>query len=484
MARPLGASADEVRDIGSRLELFVDDWLIERMQGVSLKMHHPVPLETALQLDRPWEGEASYDPVVIKDGGRFRMWYRSSSKAPRDLAGDYTPLRTCYAESGDGVHWERPSLGMYEFNGTTDNNIILEGNTAKAVCVFKDGNPTAPNSERYKAIGVGPDKVGDRATLRGLVSPDGLHWKVLEQDPILVAPQDAHPIFDSHNVAFWDALQGQYVAYMRGWIPPGVRNIRRSVSADFRGWSRPEFIDLGDSPTEHLYKNACSQYFRAPHLYLMFPKRFVPGRKFHQDSPRDGISESVFMTSRDGVHWDRRFMEAFLRPGPDPKNWTDRNMYIGPGLVPTGPAEMSLYFIEHYRHPTIRLRRTVLRTDGLVSVNAPYSGGELVTRPLTFEGGELVINYSTSVAGSLRAEIQDEAGRPLEGYHLSESQEVYGDEIERVVAWKRGADVGPLVGRPVRVRFVMKEADLFSVRFRQGGRRSNASEASGTSTVP
>ena len=138
---------------------------------------------------------------------------------------------------------------------------------------------------------------------------------------------------------------------MRGWIPPGIRTIRRSVSDDFRYWSEPEFIDLGDSPTEHLYKNACTQYFRAPHIYLMFPKRFVPDRKFHEDWKANGLSESVFMTSRDGVDWDRRFMEPFLCLGSDLDNWTDRNLYIGVGVVPTGPAEMSVYFMEHYRRP-------------------------------------------------------------------------------------------------------------------------------------
>ena len=458
---------DTVRNINSRLELFVDDWLINQVRGVGLKMHHPVPQEIALKLDRPWEGETSYDPVVMKDGDRYRLWYRSTSLPPRDAPSvGYTRLRTAYVESEDGIHWERPSLGIYEVNGSKENNLVLEGDTARAVCVFKDGNPNAPDSERYKAIGVGLP-AGERATLRGLTSPDGLHWKVLAQDPILVAPDDPWPMFDSHNVAFWDSLQRQYVAYMRGWIPPGIRSIRRSVSPDFRTWSTPAFIDMGDSPTEHLYKNACSQYFRAPHIYLMFPKRFVPDRKFHEDCPRSGISESVLMTSRDGVHWDRRFMEAFLRPGPDPNNWTDRNMYIGVGVVPTGPAEMSVYFMEHYRHPSIHIRRATLRLDGFVSVNAPYGGGEFVTKLLTFIGEELTINYATSAAGGLRVEIQDGDGQPVNGYQLSQSVEIFGDEIERVVAWQDGSNVGVLAGRPIRLRFVMKDADLYAIQFRQ-----------------
>ncbi|MDP6777207.1 MAG: hypothetical protein QGI83_10625 [Candidatus Latescibacteria bacterium] len=452
------AVGPDVRTVGSRLELFLDDWLVDEMNGIGFRMHTPVSREVALDFDRPWEGPFSYDPVVVKEGDLYRLWYRGCGPEWEDQV-------TAYAESEDGVTWTRPTLGILEFKGSRENNIVLEGSAAKALCVFKDGNPAAPDAERYKAIGVGSNWRG-RATLRGFVSPDGLRWEILDRDPILVAPDDPWPMFDSHNVAFWDDLQGRYVAYMRGWLPPGIRSIRQSASSDFRTWSEPEFIDMGDAPVEHLYKNACTTYFRAPHLYLMFPKRFVPERKLRTDWEADGISESVLMTSRDGVHWYRQFMEAFLRPGPDPNNWTDRNIYIGVGIVPTGPTEISLYHMEHYRHPSARLRRATLRTDGFVSVNAPYSGGELVTKPLVFDGSELVINFSTSAVGSLRAELQDDSGHALEGYRASQSVEIYGDQIERVVAWQEGSDVSYLAGKPVRVRFVMKDADLYSIQFR------------------
>ena len=449
-----------LRNINSRLELFVDDWLIEEMNGVSLQMHRPIPQEVVLEFNQPWEGSISYDPVVMKEGDRYRLWYRGCGSEST-----WEDQCTAYAESADGVHWERPTLGIFEFNGNRENNIVLQGSDAKALCVFKDGNPSTPDSERYKAIGVG-SPIGKRATLRGFTSPDGVHWQTLNRDPILIAPDDPWPMFDSHNVAFWDTLQNRYVAYARGWIPPGIRAIRQSVSDDFRHWSDFKFIDLGNSPTEHLYKNACTQYFRAPHIYLMFPKRFAPDRKFDPDWTASGLSESVFMTSRDGVHWDRRFMEPFLSPGTDPDNWTDRNLYTGVGVVPTGPAEMSVYFMEHYRRPSIRLRRGALRTDGFVSVNAPYAAGEFVTKPLIFEGKKLVVNYATSVAGGLRVEIQDAEGKPIDGYRLSQCVEIFGDEIERGVRWENGGNVGSLAGKPIRLRFVMAAADLYAMQFR------------------
>ena len=109
---------------------------------------------------------------------------------------------------------------------------------------------------------------------------------------------------------------------------------------------------------------------------------------------------------------------------------------------------MSVYFMEHYRRPSIRLRRGALRTDGFVSVNAPYVGGEFLTKPLIFEGDKLVLNYATSVAGGLRVEIQDAEGQPIDGYRLSECVEIFGDEIERVVSWENGTDAARwLAGR-------------------------------------
>jgi hypothetical protein len=138
------------------------------------------------------------------------------------------------------------------------------------------------------------------------------------------------------------------------------------------------------------------------------------------------------------------------------------------GIVPTAPDEISIYWTEHYCHPTDRLRRGTIRVDGFASVNAGYEGGEMVTHPVQFSGSELVLNYATSAAGSVRVEVQDVDGRPIPGYTLDECPEIYGDEIEHVVAWKTERDLASVAGQAVRLRFVLKDADLYSLRFRQG----------------
>jgi hypothetical protein len=446
--------------IGSRLELFVDEYLIASMKGLSLRLHSPAAAEKVLDFDKPWEGPTSAYVTVFKDGERYRMYYRGSP-------GSGDSEVTCYAESADGVHWAKTSLGIHAFNGSKDNNIVWSGFGSHNLAPFLDTNPMAPAEQRYKALAGGP--------LLALVSPDGIHWKKLREEPVLT-----EGAFDSQNVAFWDAERGPcaepgpagpegrrgacYAAYFR-IFRNGVRAIARSTSQDFIHWSAPQPIDLGNTPPEHLYTNATTPYFRAPHILLAFPKRFLPERKVMQEHPNPGVSDGVFMSSRDGLHFDRRFMEAFLRPGRDIRDWTDRNNMIAWGVVPTAPDEISIYYSQNYQHPTAHLRRGVLRTDGLGSVNAPYAGGELVTKPLVFEGNNLVVNYATSAAGSVRAEIQDSDGAPIKGFSLDDSPELYGDEIDRVVEWKGGADLGALAGKPVRVRFAMKDADLYSLRF-------------------
>jgi len=110
--------------------------------------------------------------------------------------------------------------------------------------------------------------------------------------------------------------------------------------------------------------------------------------------------------------------------------------------------------------------RFTLRTDGFASVNVGADVGELVTHPLRFTGKELVINYSTSAGGSVRLEVQDESGKPIPDFTLADSSNRVGDTIEQPFSWKKGSDILSLAGQPVRLRFVMQEADLFAIQFR------------------
>ena len=271
----------------------------------------------------------------------------------------------------------------------------------------------------------------------------------------------------------------QYRTVVRTWTDgdfKGYRTISRATSTNFLDWTDPVPMTFGSAPVEHLYTSQTHPYFRAPHLYVATPMRFVPGRQVltPEQAKLLGVNpgyvsdaaEAVFMTSRGGTTYSRRFLEGFIRPGPDPGNWASRAGLTALGIVPTGPAEMSLYKQAHYAQPSGHLVRYTLRTDGFVSVNAPFSGGEFVTQLLTFTGNRLFLNFSTGAAGSLRVEIQDSNGTPIPGFTLAESAEWIGDDTERTEPWKSGRSLESLKNQPVHLRFALKDADLYSLQFR------------------
>ncbi len=89
----------------------------------------------------------------------------------------------------------------------------------------------------------------------------------------------------------------------------------------------------------------------------------------------------------------------------------------------------------------------------------------MITKPLTFTGKNLKLNFSTSAAGGVKVEVQDADGKALPGVSLEDCQEQIGNELERVVSWKGGADLSMLAGKAVRLRFVLKDADVFAFQF-------------------
>lgn len=464
-------SAEEPAHIGSRRELFIDDWMIGSLDGARQELHHPVPQEIAITYDGPAEGNISYYVRILKDGDLYRMYYRG---AHHDWSkGKVTHEVVCYAESDDAIHWRKPELGLFEFNGSKKNNIVWMGIGAHNFSPFLDTNPACKADEKYKSLGRG------KGGLYAFASADGIHWRLLKDKPVITKGA-----FDSQNLAFWDEHRQEYVDFHRGFTNK-VRAIMTCTSDDFVNWTPPKFIDIKNSPPQHLYTNATIAYPRAPHLFLAFPKRFVPSRKaaWHPDPKNNhsGVSDGVLMTSRDGMHWNR-WDEAFLRPGQNRERWWQRNNHIAWGItttpspLPGHVPELSLYAIENYYVGPCRLRRFTLRQDGFVSINAPFTGGEMTTRPITFDGPqgkektpvELELNLSTSAAGSVKCELLDEKGQPLPGFSLKESEEFYGDELDHVMTWKGKSDLSQFAGKPIRVRFVLKDADLYSLRFRNG----------------
>ena len=433
--------------------MFVDDWLMDstRSRGsVSLQLQTPVKREIVLVTDKPWEGPDSAYFTVFQDGPLVRLYYRGMVPGGADTSSGQV---TCYAESTDGIHFARPNLGLVEFQGSRDNNIIYRGLEAHNFAPFRDENPAAKPEERYKAL------AGILRKLYAFVSPDGIHWKKLQPEPVMTKGD-----FDSLNLSFWDEQTQNYRCFSR-YSDRGVRSVQSCTSTDFVHWTdpTPNRYPKG-APKEHFYTNGTRPCPGAPHIYLSFPKRFVPERKKFPDYKEMGVSDALFLSSRDGVTWDRTFLEAWVRPGLDKRNWTQRSNMPAWGIVQLEPEEFSLYITEHYEWPDHRLRRITVRRHGFASVHAGAAGGEFTTRPLTFTGKNLILNYATSAAGAIQVEVQDEQGKPIAGRTLADMPALFGDELDAVVTWRSGGDLSNLIGKPVRFRFFLKDADLFALR--------------------
>jgi len=485
----LRVSAAEPIQIDSRLELMVDGYLLDKRTGASLVLHQPLKREVAINHNAPWEGNNCGYHTVFRDGDLYRMYYvvahiPCGENERRKEPANHNLTVAAYAESTDGVHWVKPELGQFEFAGSTKNNIIMwdgyDKTTEAFLVPFKDTNPNCKPDERYKSlVRVG----GDRLWLWTLRSPDGIHWFRLSHQAVITRGE-----FDSENLAFWDAVRGEYRAYFRGYRE-GRRDILTATSPDFANWSEPAWLKYPGSPPQELYTNQIAPYYRAPHIFLGFPTRYVdrgwtpsldalPELEHRKQrakmSPRYGsaVTDGLFMSTRDGVTF-KRWDEAFLRPGPqDLGEWLYGGHYQNWGLVETksdltgAPNELSMYAVEGcWRGVSDRLRRYTIRIDGFVSLQAPLSGGECITKPLIFSGRKLVINYATSAAGSIRVEIQDANGKPLHGFRLEDCPEIFGDSIERTVFWTTGPDLSKLAGQPVRLRMLLKDADLYSFQF-------------------
>jgi hypothetical protein len=345
---------------------------------------------------------------------------------------------------------------------------------------------------RYKALA----GIKSEGGLFAFKSGDGIHWSLMSDKPVIT-----NGAFDSQNLAFWDSVAGKYRAYWRTftagvtsqeeWKPAGYRAIRTGSSKDFLHWGDEADLTYVDSPDQHLYTNQVKPYYRAPHILIGFPTLYLdrgwsdsmralpePEKRQLRASANQrygtALTEGLLMASRDGVRF-KRWNEAFLRPGIErPGTWQYGQQYIAWHVVqtasslPGAPNELSLYATEGYWHGEGGiLRRYTLRLDGFVSIHASMKGGELLSSPVKFAGSKLTLNFATSAAGSVRVEIQNPEGEPFDGFRLEDCLPHFGDSVDRIVTWQNGADVSSLAGKPVRLRFELRDADLYAFQFVQ-----------------
>lgn len=482
--------ANDVVNIDSRRELFVDAMLIDKLDGVDRKLHHPIPRETAITHDAPWEGAGSGYHTVIRDGDLYRMYYRGSALGVKDERLVVGKQVFCYAESKDGIKFHKPNLGLFEYNRSKENNIVWDGIGVHNFAPFLDTNPDCSPNARFKAL-AGTAKEGG---LFAFKSADGIHWSLMQEEPVVT-----EGAFDSQNLAFWDPTAKIYRAYFRTftkgtttgkvWKPAGYRAVRTATSKDFLSWGNEADLTYEDSPAEHIYTNQVAPYVRAPHILIGLPTRYVERgwspsmRDLPQLKHREmrskahlrygtSLTEALVMASRNGVHFER-WNEAFIRPGIQrPETWQYGQNYVAWHVVETesslpGAAnELSFYASEGgWTGDSNALRRYTLRLDGFVSIHGKWKGGTMTTKPIRFGGDKLRLNFATSAVGSIRVGIQTADGKPIDGFGLDDCSEVFGDSVERTVVWGDNTDLSSLSDKPVRLIFEVIDGDLYSYQF-------------------
>lgn len=528
-----------IYSLGSKRELFVDDFFIDRLEGaVSKRLHEPIPDNLILTLDEPHErtnnAGGSYNSLLY-DGKRYIYYYRAHGRfaTPDEPGNDNFYL--CAAESVDGVHFRRSQVNLLPtgYNVVLDrsntrelNHTNPERNTCPAVSTaFYDVNPACPEHERYKMI------VTNERSKSGIylyVSADGFDFR-LKTGPFKLDP---HTGYDSANQMFYDTAAGVYRLYTRSFRmagPTWKRTIMHHTTRDFIHFEQASLLQFDSefdalfAQGQELYTNAIRPYYRAPHILLGFPMRYVEGcmaRGKHTSSAceqpflrfvtgnpdavptncedewnarvfsrpdlaarafrarnqlRYGLAstDTVLIASRDGQHF-KGWADSFIRPPAEDDSWAYGSGSTGIGIAVTpsarahgAPDELSFYCPEgNWGFNIARIRRYHLRIDGFVSLHFSAAGGILLTPKFTFSGGRLSLNMSTGAWGGFKAEFRDEAGNPIPGYTFDDAYEEIGDDLEMIARWKSaGPDVRSLEGKTVQLAIAGFNCDLYSICF-------------------
>ncbi len=497
------ASGHRVETLAAgKKQLFLDGRGLSTLRNLRVQLHQPAKYGAVIRPDQPWESQhlqVRTGPSWHPDEKVWMLWYTDGA----------------YATSQDGIHWNKPILGLREHQGSTQNNLMLpvtkyeftdgsgkeiasvKGDGTIILKVFYDAHEPDP-ARRYKGMGYkGP--ICCLRSSRGpgfhpAISSDGKSWQLL--DAFIPTADESHLFHDEDN--------GIYAATVKHRGPYG-RSVYLSVSPDFESWTDPRDClifhadqqdqELGAArvrmqvesrdlrkpvyhdPEAYLTDIYNLPVFRYEGLYVGMPTVFNHSGNTEYNS--DGFSMVELAVSRDLIHWERvgkreKFIPLSEVDGG--KNYDVAQLLAGNQPI-VKDGEIWFYYtgLKWRNHPSDRKAEkqgplldvgaiclAKLRLDGFVSLDAGEETGYAVTRPFLLEGTGLHANLQAP-RGELRVELLDhQTQKPLPGYSLRESEPITGDGLDLRLRWKSGPDLSSLVGRTVRLRFVLKNASLYS----------------------
>lgn len=454
----------------TKAQLFLDDTWIEDTFFVGRQWHQPRKCpDPVLKAEHRWERwcPAMYG-TVLHWRGKFRMWYCVWTR-------DVKP-RACYAESADGIEWTKPRLGLCEFDGSKDNNIVLNPTASNRliddITVIDDSDDREWPLKALFWEGSNHDPKRNDWGIWAARSKDGIHW---DRSPGLVLPRWGDR-FNAVSVR----LDGRYVAFarkLRSWEQHG-RCVWRVESKDLRRWTDGDLV-LKRDPEDPINM----EYYSVS----VFPYESVTlgGLERMHMSP-DRLDTELIWSHDSGKTWKRAPKRpAFLSPSEGARRWDDTWVNL-----PTNPPirhEGRLWFYYSGRsgahnapyssnHGAIGL--ALLRIDGFASIMASQRKGIVVTKPMLWPKADLQLNVDPRrdlsshpgfCHGEVRVEVRDVEHSPIKGFTWDDCQPLTGNTINlpdacAQVAWKGNKSLRKLAGKSVRLAFQLRDAHLFSFR--------------------
>lgn len=482
-------------------QLLLDDALVEDRWRLRRVMHCPEKhMKNPLLLpEKPWEGDYLNVPVVLwdEDYGKFRMWYGGiwiSKYVHEDVRRKFI----MYAESDDGIHWEKPMLDICPVPGHPRNNILYQGAYPEepgrygVVCdqVIIDRDDPDP-ARRYKMITYEgrPDGKKFRRGINLAISPDGLRWKLEGAGHILDYNSD------TSNNCTWDPVQRRWLMYVRpravhasglspheptpGFHPAGRHHSRRvavMTSPDFRTWSYPRTCLYPDERDVPDY-DATSVFKCGSHFIMLYTA---------MNDDVDGKKDVKLASSADGFHWTRfHTREPFIARGRPGDFDAGQIMRISSAPPVQRGAHAFIYYTgspvgQHEWHGQTGFG-VVRMTPGRFAMQwADDEPAWLITREFVMEGNRLRVNIyypkTKNVVHVLKAEIVQHPplgghgsgkGRnsfrsSCEGFTLADCDLVKENSTEALVTWKGNADLSAFRGKPIYLRFELRNMGIFS----------------------
>ena len=550
-------------DIGPKRQFLFDDLVIESVQNLTRRYHSPekmgqhpsveergsgtlpgkgsgtcLPEEEGarprkgaraplLVKDRPWEMLPyftcnTWNVIRDPEDGLFKCWYenwllddpRTIPTGFREADGKLivdahaaSPSCICYAQSEDGIAWEKPELDLVVEDGRKTNIVLGKGACGDhAHCAYVFLDPfEGDRSRRFKAM----FECGIHSAIEGTTgtgffaiaaSPDGIHWEVLPERLVFGATQnvmgDVVTISaDPASRTYWsnnrhpdmDAIPADPACASTGsWLPPygpghfarqNKRRVFRSQSADLVHWSHPHPLVVPDEALDNIddafygmeqfqigddwlgLLNVFHMTDNTMDVQLVYSR---DGREFRRVNP----GRAWLCAGGQGA-WDAFMVTACSKPvtvGDDlyvyhggAKNHHDW-WFVGPG------EGLDCDEARDFSNVAYGLGLATMKRDRFVSLGTcPVREGVLITRPLRPRGTELVVNVACREGGSFLAEITDPAGRVLDGFEKEDCVPFNKDAVEHTVRWKAGKPIRS--GEFLRVRFFMRKAEIFSFEF-------------------